>query len=176
MTDDPGGEALQLGARLQAELFVERNPGVLVHGQRLGVTSAAVEREHQLEHEPLAERVRADGRLELGERLRVPAERELRVEHDLEQPEALLLESRRGRPSERAERQVIEHQAPPHGERHASLCNRPVARPLCQRRARRPVRLPEDLDIDRGVAHVEHVPGSTSMHFDADLSEQTPQP
>ena len=56
----------------------------LVGVERLGLASRAVEREHQLAAQPLAQRVLGDQRLELADQLSVAAERELGVDAPLE--------------------------------------------------------------------------------------------
>jgi hypothetical protein len=52
-------------ARFDAELLHQRPPSRLVDRQRLRLPSAAVQRDHQLLVEPLAQRVSADQRLQL---------------------------------------------------------------------------------------------------------------
>ena len=59
VTQDLGLEALQLRARLDAELLDEARAGVLVDVERLRLPAGAVEREHELTAERLAERVLA---------------------------------------------------------------------------------------------------------------------
>ena len=63
-------ELAQRGARLEAELVHERPARVLVGGERVGLAARAVEREHELTAQSLAERMLADERLELADERR----------------------------------------------------------------------------------------------------------
>ena len=94
LAQDRRVEALQLGARLDAELVDERLPRRRVHLERLGLPPGPVEREHQLRARALAKRVRSDERLELADELGVAAEGEVGVDPLLERREPQLLEAR----------------------------------------------------------------------------------
>ena len=74
------------------EALDERLPRLAVDLERLGLAARAVEREHLLAAQPLAQRVLGDERLELGDERRVPPERELGVDPLLERREPQLLE------------------------------------------------------------------------------------
>jgi hypothetical protein len=50
-------ELAELLAGLDAQLLREHRPGPAVRGQRIGLPSAAVQREHQKPPQPLAERI-----------------------------------------------------------------------------------------------------------------------
>ena len=95
-------EAAQLLARLQPELLVEKAAAGLVDGQRVGLPAGAVEGEHELATEPLAQRVLLDELLELGHELRVASELEVGVDPLLEGCQALLLEAGARGPRERS--------------------------------------------------------------------------
>ena len=81
-------------AGLDPELGDERAARVRVGGERLGLPAAAVEREHQLSAEALAQRLARDLPLQLADHVGVPAEREVGVDPALERHEPLLLEPR----------------------------------------------------------------------------------
>ena len=90
--EDRALERLERRRRLDPEALDERLPRRAVGLERLGLPARAVEREHQLAAEPLAQRVLGDERLELGDERGVPAEREVCVDPLLERREAQLLE------------------------------------------------------------------------------------
>src|SRR4051794_21891697 len=60
--------------RLEAELLVERAPEGLVGGERLGLAAGAVEREHELGPQPLAQRLVSAEDLELAHQVAVAPE------------------------------------------------------------------------------------------------------
>ena len=68
------------GDGLEAELVGQVGARLLVGPQRLGLPAGAVERQHVLRAEALAHRVLLAQHLELAGELRVPAERELRLD------------------------------------------------------------------------------------------------
>ena len=105
---------------------------VVVRAQRLGLPARAVEREHQLPAQPLAQRVLRDERLELATSSRACAEREVRVDALLQRVQAQLLEPLDLALRERLVREVGERRAAP--ERRAP---RAAVRPLLGRRASR---------------------------------------
>ena len=73
MADDPLLESTQLRRRLDTEFVCEHGASRAVPVERLGVTSGAVERDHQLGPAALAERLPCDQRLALADHLEVPA-------------------------------------------------------------------------------------------------------
>ena len=85
-------ERLQRRRRLDPEALDQRVPRRAVRLERLGLPAGAVQREHQLAAEALAQRVLGDEGLELGDERRMPAERELRLDPLLERREPQLLE------------------------------------------------------------------------------------
>ena len=87
-------EPLQALARLQPELLGERQAALLVDVQRLGLAVRAVEREHELAAQPLAQRMPRDERLELADELGVAAEREIGLDPLFERRELQLVEAR----------------------------------------------------------------------------------
>ena len=73
-------ELLQGQARLETELVGECTPPVAIDIERFGLTANLVEGEHELAAQPLAQRVRANERLELGNHGASAAQREIGVD------------------------------------------------------------------------------------------------
>ena len=82
----------EFGARVDAQLLGEQPAGVGVHGERLGLPAAAVQRQHQQLAQPLAQRVRGGQRGQLGDGLGVAAQLQVEVEPGLEELEPPLLQ------------------------------------------------------------------------------------
>ena len=88
-------ELLQLtqrGCWFEAELFVEDHPRLAVGLERLSLTAAAVQGQHQLATHPFAERMLGHERLELADKRRVRSAGQVRVDAVLEQRQPQLLE------------------------------------------------------------------------------------
>ena len=81
-------EALELRARVEAEVLDQRVAGAPERVQRVGLAARAIEREHQLRVQALAVRVLGGERLELGDDVAVAAEREVVLDPLLERVEA----------------------------------------------------------------------------------------
>ena len=92
LTEDRGLEVLELRAGFDPELFDERRPGGAIRLQGIGLPFGAVEREHQLPAEPLAERLLCNQRLELRDEVGMAAEEEIGVDALFEGSLAQLLE------------------------------------------------------------------------------------
>ena len=90
-------ETLECGAGIDPELVDEPCAGLLEGLKRVCLPSRAVEREHQLSAQSLAERVIDDEALEPGDDLRVPAELELSLDLLLDHRESELFEPHRPR-------------------------------------------------------------------------------
>ena len=85
-------ELLEAGARLDSELVEEGGARRPVRVERLGLATRAVEREHQLRAERLAQRVLGDERLQLRHELGRAAGREVGLDPLLDRRDVLLLE------------------------------------------------------------------------------------
>ena len=85
-------ETLECGTGIDPELLDEPCAGLLEGSKRVCLPSGAIEREHQLSAQSLAERVIDDEALELGDELRVPAELELSFDLLLDHRESELFE------------------------------------------------------------------------------------
>ncbi len=83
----------QRGAGLDAEPVDEGRAGSLIRLERLRLPAGAVERQHQLCAEMLAERMRAHERLQLADQLRVASIREIALDPLLDAREAKLLQT-----------------------------------------------------------------------------------
>ena len=115
-------------AGLDPELLGEDPAPLVVDGERVGLTAGPVEREHELAAQPLAQRMRADERVELGDQLGVPPERELGLDPRLDRLQAQLLEAA-DRPRRTARTRARRAAAAPEAERGAqpSRCRRRIA-------------------------------------------------
>ena len=80
LAEYPPVELLQLLARRDAQLLVERPPRLTVRRERFRLPPGAVEGEHELSAQMLAERMVRDQRLELRDQLAGAAEGKVRVE------------------------------------------------------------------------------------------------
>ena len=119
LAEDRGLELAELGARIDAELLDERLARGAVGGERVGLPSRAVEREHELRARALAQRLGSDERLELRDELGVAAERKIGLDPLLERDRAELLEPRDLGLGERLVEEVGERRAAPERERLA---------------------------------------------------------
>ena len=86
LADDLRRQLLQICAWLEPEVVVESAPCLFVDLESFRVPTRAIEREHELSDELLPVRILGDERLKLSDGLLVPAERELRVDAQLESP------------------------------------------------------------------------------------------
>ena len=93
LLQDAALEPLQALARLQPDLLGERQSTLLVDMQRLGLAVGAIEREHELAAEPLAQLVPGHERLELADELTVAAEGKIRLDPLFERRELKLVEA-----------------------------------------------------------------------------------
>ena len=84
---------MQLRPGLEADLLDQPGPRGAVGLQRLRLAAVAVEREHELAAQPLAQRMLAHERLQLADHARVVAERELRLDAQLDRRQPQLLQA-----------------------------------------------------------------------------------
>src|SRR5205823_11568540 len=94
LAEDRGVHAPQERARLEAQLLDEELAAFAVGLERLSLPAGAVEGEHELGAQALAQRVLPDERLQLANHLRVRADRQLRLCPLLHQREVELVEAR----------------------------------------------------------------------------------
>ena len=119
MSQDRLFQAPQRLARLDPQLLDERPSSVLVDVQRLRLTVATVEGEHELRAQPLLQWVLRDKRLELRDEVDVPAERQVDVDPLDQRAQAKLLEPTDFVLGERLVGELCEWRAAPHRERFA---------------------------------------------------------
>ncbi len=175
----PAVERVQLRARLQAEFTDQFRPRTLVRDECLAPPSAAVQSEHQLAVQPLAQRVAGDGGLDVHEDGRMPAEAELRLDPLLEGGHAGVVEPWRldlGQLLRTAARQSV---SPPQGQRGAQPGGgRGVVPPLRRlgRGGGQPVELAQ---VQHGVFQQQDVapgPGRQYVPVTARAAQDVPEP
>ena len=109
----------QLGAGLDADLLDQRRARLAVRLQRLGLAARAVEREHALRVQALAQRLLRQQRLELRQHLAVAPGVEVLVDRDLERTRAQLLQAPDLRSGERLVGDVRQRRPAPQAQRLA---------------------------------------------------------
>ena len=121
-------QVLQLGARLDPDLVDERVPRVAVGLERLRLAAGAIQREHPLGVQVLAQRIRSDERVELPDHVGVAALREIGVDRALRRTHAQLLEPADLGGRERLVGEVGERISVPERERvaRARLAHQPL--------------------------------------------------
>ncbi len=119
LLEDRPLEVAQRPARLDAELLHQRAARRLVGVERVALAAAAVEAQHQLPLEALAERVLRRQGLQLPGERRMPAAGEVGVEAALQRDQPQIVEPRDLRLRERLVGEVGERRPAPQGERVA---------------------------------------------------------
>ncbi len=133
LEQDPLLELAEFGRRIDAELDDEMLAEPAVGGDGLALPPAAVEGEHQLSPKRLAQGVLADELLELGDQGRMPAQRELGLDAELEGLQPTLVEPERLGDRKGLIGQVCQRSPAPHPECFARVWRPPGT----DRRARR---------------------------------------
>ena len=110
-------QALELRSRLKPQLGVQGPDRVAVRIERLALTSRAIQGEHQLSTQPLAQRLGGHQLLELGHELGAAAEHELGLDTILDGGGPQVLQPRDLGRCERLERHVGQRRPPPFLER-----------------------------------------------------------
>jgi hypothetical protein len=110
-------EVLERRARVDAELFDEECPRRSIRRESVGLSTRAVEREHEVPAESFPQRVAGDQRFEPRRHVGMPAKRELRLDVVLHRREAFLFEPKNVRLSERLEDKLRQRGATPEVER-----------------------------------------------------------
>src|SRR6266496_1756047 len=121
LTQDCLLDRLQARPRLEADLLDEIASRLPVDLQSLGLAPRAVEGDHQLAAQPLAERMLDDESLELGDKCLVLGEGQFRFDPFLERSEPQLFKPLDLDLCEGLEREVAERRASPERERLAEL-------------------------------------------------------
>jgi len=115
---------LQRLAGVDAELAGEQAADPAVGGERVGLAAAAVQRQHELAVQPLAQRVGGYELFQLGGELIVPAQGQVGVDPGLQRGQPQLLQPGRLGPGERVVGQVGQHRAAPQPQRFAQHLRR----------------------------------------------------
>ena len=113
MAQDAPLEVLQRRCRLDAERVDQRAAQLAVGVERLALPSRAVQREHPLAVEVLAQRVLDHQPVQLADQLGRAAERQVGVDPRLDRGQPQLLQPGDGGRRERLEREVGQGLAPP---------------------------------------------------------------
>ena len=87
-------QVLEFGPGLDAKLVDEHPAHPVIGGQRVRLVAAPVQGEHQVGVQPLAQRELRDQRLQLRDRLRVPAQVQLRFQAPFHRLQTQLLQAR----------------------------------------------------------------------------------
>ena len=152
-------QSLKRRARSEAELLIQRAARLVVGLESVGLAPGAVERQHQLPPQPLAQWVVADQRLQLAHQLGRSAECEVGLDPILYRVQAQLLEARDLRLCERVVGEIRIGRAPPQleGLRERSRRGRRVSglgrRPAVAQQPR------EATGVELVGLDAQHVPG-----------------
>src|SRR6187551_3294721 len=158
MVEDRSLEALELIVRLEPELLGQQPPARAVDLERVRLAAAAVEREHQLAPQTLAQGMLGDAGLELGDDRAVASELEHRLESPLEGLETKLLETPDLALGEVRERELDEGRPAPEGQRPLERDERRL-RIVRQRALRLRSKRRESVGVDRLRRDAQHIAG-----------------
>ena len=162
LPEDPLLQVLQPAGRLDSELLDVDAARVAVRRERFGLPAGAIERQHQLPAQPLAERMLGDEPFELGRELPVPAERELRLDPLLDGLDAQLLEPGALGGGERIVRELGQRGSAPELERLAERRRRCRGVAVGEQPAPLPEEPLEPQRVDLAGVDFEHVAGWSS--------------
>ena len=158
LAEDGAFERLQLRAGIEAQLLAEHLAGRLEGPQGLRLPARAVERQHQVAVESLAQRCLAHERLELRDQLGISPVSQLGVDAVLEHRPPELVEPGRLPPEQPLVIRAVEGRSPPERQGTAQHLDRDLDVSLHQRLSA-PRRLElEATGVDLVVGHVEAVP------------------
>ena len=159
MAEDRLLEILESGAGVETELVDEACPGRAVNLERVGLTAAAVEREHLERPEPFAQGMRCGQLLQLSDRLAVAPAGQVGVDPPFERREPQLVEPGRRRPKHVTVGDVGERLAAPQRERLAQQLRRFLGMAVFERACtvrREPL---EPVQVERARIDTEQIPG-----------------
>ena len=161
-------ETLELGARVEAELLSEQATTLAVDIERVGLSAAPIEREHELSAQSLPQGVGVDQRAQRRDELGMATERQQRLVAVLDRCQTELVEPLDLPLGELVEGELGEHGATPEreslvekgdGRRRIVVFQRPVSF------ARKPLEL-DRVDLRRVAP--QHVPGVSRFDHAAD--------
>ena len=124
LTEDRRLQPAQLRARIQAELVGEHPPGVAEGTQRVRLTARAVQGQHQLAPQALAERCGPNRPVEVGDQVGVATHRQQGVETVFAGGRPQFLQAARGRHHRRHITELHERITTPQSERLVEAANR----------------------------------------------------
>jgi hypothetical protein len=151
-------ELAQLAAGLDAELVDERPARVLICGERVGLASGPVEREHELAAQAFAQRVLDDERLELAHHV-AAAQLQIGLDPIRERFQAQLVQASDLCLGERREGEVGQRGAAPQRERRPEVVRRGGGGAGAQRRSAFVEVAPEAVEVDGVGLDLQEVPG-----------------
>ena len=163
-------QALELGARLDPDLFDQGLARLAVGIEGLRLAPVAIEGEHALRVQALSQRLLGDQRLEPADRLGVAPGGELGVDRQLDRPQVKLLEAADLGAGERLGGDVGERGAAPQLERGGGQAVRPGARPLASGLLDQLLEA-QGVDRARGQAQLVAAPAGEDLRLRAALAE-----
>jgi hypothetical protein len=172
LANDLACETLELLARLEAEILVERPARPLVELERLRLALRAIQSDHELGDEALPVRVRLDQPLELAYELAMAPLSEIRVDSDLERPQAKLFETFGFRAALQVQGKAGEDGTAPESQgvfRELRSSSFVVCRGCLSCLVHERL---EDLRVEDGRAEVDPVPAASSLESDAMRAER----
>src|SRR5262249_5960530 len=140
-------------------LVRERPPRLLVRRQRLRLPAGAVEREHLLAPQALAQRIAGDQRLELTDEIAVAPELQIGFDPLFKRMHPELLEPGRLGRRERLRRELGERRAAPQLERRAEALRGLLGATGVEARARRRRDALEAVQVELVRLHLQRVAG-----------------
>ena len=164
MCQDRALDTLQRRARLDAELLHHRPAGRLVGGQRFWLPPAAVQGNHQLLVQPLAQRALGNQRLQLANNVGVMAEREIGFDPVLEDAGPQVLQPGDLHLRERLIAEIGQRGAAPQRQRLAEVRRRLAGRVRRQRLPPLPGQALEPAHIDMLVLDPQQVRARPGQH------------
>jgi hypothetical protein len=178
VTKDRSLQLPQARARLDPELFAERPPRLPIRLERLCLTTAPVEGEHQLGAQALTVGMLGDEGLELGDERVVAPEREIRFDPGLERGQPEFLQPGDLGLGERLEGEVRKWSSPPQRQCLTKRRRRPLG---LAARELPPAAVQESLeaaDVERLWRNTQHVPRRVRDQnlFGGSIGKESPQP
>ena len=157
-------ELAQLRAGLERQLVDQQRPTVPVHLQGVGLAPRAVERQHELPAQPLAQRVLRNECLEFRAQFGVPPERQLRVDPLLHHDQPELFEALNLKPRKRLELEIGERPPAPQRLRRAQLHRRAFGIAVLERLSSIGDVLVEPVQIELSRLDAQQIPGRSRQH------------
>jgi hypothetical protein len=148
----------QRGSGLDAELLDEALAGIAISGERIGLAAGAVQRQHLLATEPLAQRVLRDEAVELADHVGVAPARQVGLDALLERRQPRLLEPVRVDCERGVVREVAERRPAPQLQRRSQRLGRTRAVAGAERGATLAHQHVELLGVELVIADHERVP------------------